>query len=69
MYRSYCVCGQVQTFLKAKSKSHYHNCKKYLKAASGTSLPCLSLFCKEVEGREWEATIGRALDVSETGIS
>lgn len=48
--------------LKANSKSHYHNCKKDLKAASGTSLPCPSLFCEDEEGGERGATAGRALE-------
>lgn len=41
--------------LKAQQQiSYYHNCKKDLKEASGTRLPCLSLFCKD-EGGDWEA--------------
>lgn len=57
--------AKFRLFSKAQQQiSRYHNCKKDLKAASGPSLPCLSLFCKD-GGGVWDATAVRASETSQ----
>lgn len=57
--------AESRLFSKAQQQiSRYHNCKKDPKAASGPSLPCLSLFCKD-RGRMWDAIAVRASEMSQ----
>lgn len=57
--------AESRLFSKAQQQiSHYLNCKKDPKAASGPSLPCLSLFCKD-GGVVWDATAVRASEPSQ----